>query len=98
LVGAIKSAINLNLPYSKILFALVCGFHFKATDENGMIFKYDLDFFNRYENHTALILTNVCGFNPESNNEIFNKVNLIENQLMNKSFNNNSFIDFLDIN
>ena len=35
LAGAIKSALELNLPYEKILYALVCGCHFRAKDEDG---------------------------------------------------------------
>ena len=33
LSGAIRSAISFNTPYDKILFALVCGCHFRAKDE-----------------------------------------------------------------
>ena len=66
LAGAIKEAINLELPYDKILYALICGFHFRAKDENGNMLREDTDFLNRYQGEFISILKTVSGFD-ESN-------------------------------
>jgi mannitol-1-phosphate 5-dehydrogenase len=44
LVGAIRLAQEMNVPYNKILYALVCGFRFRATDEEGKLFPADAEF------------------------------------------------------
>jgi mannitol-1-phosphate 5-dehydrogenase len=35
LAGAIHLALEVKLPYDRILFSLICGCYFRATDENG---------------------------------------------------------------
>jgi len=44
LAGAVHLAINEQLPYDKIMEALVAGFHFRATNEKGNMFPSDLKF------------------------------------------------------
>jgi mannitol-1-phosphate 5-dehydrogenase len=44
LSGAIKLAIELKLPYDKILHVLVCGAFFRANDENGGRLPQDIRF------------------------------------------------------
>ena len=49
LAGAINAAVDLNLEYDKILFALVCACHFRATDEEGKMLKEDVKFARYYD-------------------------------------------------
>ena len=60
------------MPYNKILFALICGAHFYATDENGQPFPQD-DHFARTLKAKGLdfILQNVCGFDPIDHPDVF---------------------------
>jgi hypothetical protein len=67
LAGAIKSALENNLPYDKILFALVCGCHFKAKDEEGNIFKPDFDFIESLSKEFEMTLIKNLGFDPVAN-------------------------------
>lgn len=62
LAGAIHLARELNLPYHLILKALVCGCHFKATDQEGKRLQSDLEFDKIYEKGIRMVLTNICGF------------------------------------
>jgi mannitol-1-phosphate 5-dehydrogenase len=81
LAGAIKSALDNDLLYDKILFALVCGCHFKAKDQEGNMLKEDIEFFNHYKNDIKSILTNVCGFNKIQNPQLFVEAEIINNYL-----------------
>jgi mannitol-1-phosphate 5-dehydrogenase len=78
LAGAIKTAIAFNLPYDKILFALVCGFHFRATDEQGRMLPEDAGFARLYEKGVNEVLSTICGFDQIQNNVIFEEVQAIE--------------------
>ncbi len=49
LAGAIRLAIEQHLHFGHILEALVAGFHFRATDENGNLFPADKQFFQELE-------------------------------------------------
>lgn len=62
LSGAIRLAIDFGLPYDRILYALVCGFHFRAKDEQGNMFPDDLEFVKYYDMGIETVLTRVCGF------------------------------------
>jgi mannitol-1-phosphate 5-dehydrogenase len=64
LAGAIRSAIAYDLPYQQILFALVCGFHFRATDESGTLFPKDTEFIQHVKQGIPHVLANICGFDP----------------------------------
>jgi mannitol-1-phosphate 5-dehydrogenase len=83
LSGAIKSAIELDLPFEKILYALICGCHFRAKDESGNMLKEDVEFDNRYRGDIKSILTEVCGFNKTNNNQIFQEAETIDRILKN---------------
>jgi len=78
LSGAIKVALDMNLPYGKLLYTLVCGCHFRAKDEDGNMFKGDLEFVNRYQNDIQSILTTVCGFNEIVNKQLFQEAEAID--------------------
>lgn len=83
LAGAIKVALELNLPYGKILYALVCGCHFRAKDEEGNMFAADIEFGEYYENGIKSVLLKLCGFNEIQNRELFIEAETIEMQLRN---------------
>ncbi|MDD4645155.1 MAG: hypothetical protein PHY99_04125 [Bacteroidales bacterium] len=82
LVGAVKAAISLGLPYDKILHALVCGFHFRATDESGNLYPEDARFIQFYQQGTDHVLTGICGFDPTRENELYHEVRAIDKQLI----------------
>lgn len=70
LAGAIKLAVEMNLPYDKILKALVCGCRFRATDENGKLLASDIEFAKIYETGIRNVLTCICGFNEIQDNQV----------------------------
>jgi mannitol-1-phosphate 5-dehydrogenase len=78
LAGAIKAAIELNLPYDKILYALICGCHFRTKDEFGYMLKEDVEFVNRYQNDIKSVLTEVCCFNEIENSKLFQEAEAID--------------------
>lgn len=82
LAGAIKTALDYDLPYDKILFALICGCHFKGKDQEGNMLKEDVEFFCQYENDIKSILTEVCGFNEIQNPKIFREAEVINQGLI----------------
>ncbi|GAH49350.1 unnamed protein product, partial [marine sediment metagenome] len=62
LVGTIKKGLKHNMNVDKILYALVCGFYFRATDKSGAMFDRDIEFVSKYFNNgIEYILVNVCG-------------------------------------
>lgn len=81
IAGAIKEAIGFNLPYDKILFALVCGFHFRATDENGEMLPHDIQFVKIFEKGIDHILSSVCGFDPADHARIFDEARAMDQRL-----------------
>jgi len=64
-----------------ILCALICGCHFKAKDEDGMMLKEDVEFVYRYENDIKLIPTEACGFNESERSELFLEAEKIDTYL-----------------
>lgn len=62
LAGAIKLAIEMNLPYQKILKTLVCGCRFRAAGEDGKMLQSDIEFAQIYETGIRNVLTGICGF------------------------------------
>jgi mannitol-1-phosphate 5-dehydrogenase len=83
LAGAIRAAIEFNLPYENILYALVCGCHFRAVDEDKKMLREDLDFVNRFQDDIISILKNVCGFNETTHKHLF-----LESEVMDKRLRN----------
>lgn len=81
LSGAIRLALELGLPYDRVLFALVCGCHFRAKDEDGYMLKDDVEFINHYHNNLKLILTEVCGFSESEHIELFLEAEKIDTYL-----------------
>lgn len=79
--GIINLALTDDLPFNKILFALICGCYFRAKDENGLMLKDDIDFVNRYNSNIDNILSNICGFEYASVRKIFTEAKIIEKQI-----------------
>jgi mannitol-1-phosphate 5-dehydrogenase len=73
LVAPIKEAIRSDLPYDRILYALVCGFYFRAKDETGSYHPADLKFYDNFKPDIEYLLTKVCNLNHEKNKELFRK-------------------------
>mgnify|MGYP001040111569 CR=1 FL=1 len=74
LVGAIKMGLKHNMNIDKILYALVCGFYFRATDESGKMFERDIEFVEKYfKKGIKYILVNACGFDCYKHSYVFEK-------------------------
>ena len=81
LAGAIHTAIKLNLPHDKILFALVCACHFRAKDENGRLPREDKEFSRIYEKGLGTVLQSVCGFDPDRDRQVFRNALIVEERI-----------------
>jgi mannitol-1-phosphate 5-dehydrogenase len=79
LVGAIRLAQEMNSPYDKLLYALVCGCRFRATDENGKMHPADEKFSRLYQTGLKNILTRMCGFDPEKDKTLIEEAERISN-------------------
>jgi mannitol-1-phosphate 5-dehydrogenase len=88
LVGAIRLAVELRLPYDKILFVIACGCNFRRTDEDGKSLPSDLEFFKLREEGIRNILTKVCGFDKINDQQIIIDIEDIERNI--KSYFNQS--------
>lgn len=74
LVGAIKKGLKHNINVDKILYVLVCGFFFRATDESGAMFDRDIEFVTKFfKNGIEHVLVNVCGFDKSKHKDIIAK-------------------------
>jgi len=62
ITGAIKLAREVHQPYGKILYALVCGCHFRQVNEDGNRLVADIEFSKHYAKGLRNILTKTCGF------------------------------------
>ncbi len=87
LAGAIKSAVELNLNYDRILFALVCGCRFRAGDEEGKMLREDAGFAAIYDKGIESVLTDICGFDIKKNKKIFSEAGIIDNSLATNGLN-----------
>jgi mannitol-1-phosphate 5-dehydrogenase len=70
LAGAIHAACDFNLPYDLILYSLVCGCHFNATDESGRTLQSDREFMIIYSKGIKTVMTSICGFDEVVDSEI----------------------------
>ena len=80
LAGAIKLAVEMDLPYQKILKALVCGCRFRATGEDGKMLGSDIEFAEIYKTGIRNVLTRICGFD-----EVRDKVVIEEAEKLDKT-------------
>jgi mannitol-1-phosphate 5-dehydrogenase len=81
LAGAIKLAVEMNLPYQKMLKALVCGCRFRATDENGKMFSADIEFDYIYKTGIRNVLTQICGFDEIMDKQVIEEAEKIDKEL-----------------
>ena len=81
LAGAIHLARELKLPYNLILRALVCGCHFRATDEAGNILPSDREFGAIYAKGIKSVLTSICGFDKVDDHEVITEAIAFDNSL-----------------
>ncbi|KPK84778.1 MAG: hypothetical protein AMS27_09010 [Bacteroides sp. SM23_62_1] len=73
LVSPIHDAVCYGMAYDKILFALICGFYFRAKDEAGNYYPTDEKFFNNFTPDIEKLLINICKFDPENDKQIILK-------------------------
>lgn len=57
--GAIRLAIETKMPYDKILDALLAGFKFDSTDENGLPFAGDAEFISQISCRTDYVINSI---------------------------------------
>ena len=81
IAGAIKLALELGLPYDNILYALVCGCHFRAKGENGQMMESDIEFIKLYEKGLESVLTEVCGFDERQDIKLFGEAENMDKYL-----------------
>jgi mannitol-1-phosphate 5-dehydrogenase len=86
LAGAVHLALDMNLPYEKILFALVCGCRFRAEDEAGNMLPEDIEFRGIYEKGIKYVLTDICGFSETLNKELIAEAGEMDRNLDPASF------------
>lgn len=71
LAGAIHLGIKYNMPYTKILYALICGMYFRAKDEHNQLFPGDSRFAEMIlKENFRNVLKKICGFNPTIHQEV----------------------------
>lgn len=86
LAGSIHLALELNLPFDKILFSLVCGCHFRATDQKGELLPMDTEFSHLYEKGIQSVLTQVCGFKELGNRDLILRAKQLDKNLKRETF------------
>jgi mannitol-1-phosphate 5-dehydrogenase len=88
LAGAIHLALEMNLPFDKIMFALVCGCHFKAADQTGQILAKDYEFSLLYEKGIKSVLIEVCGFDEATYPDLILEAEKLDENLKQGAFRN----------
>ena len=81
LAGAIKLAIEMNLPYHTILKALVCGCRFRATDEDGKMLDSDIKFAQIYKTGIRNVMTQICGFDEIRDKVVIEKADGLDMEI-----------------
>lgn len=70
LSGIIHLAMEYELPTHLILKILVCGCHFKATNQEKQKLSFDIEFEKIYNRGIREILRNICGFDESNTHEL----------------------------
>jgi mannitol-1-phosphate 5-dehydrogenase len=83
IVGAIRVARSVNMPYDSILKVLLSACHFRATDENGRFSTEDTEFIRLYEEGIRNVLIKVCGFIEEIDKDLIDTIETMENNFIN---------------
>jgi hypothetical protein len=81
IAGAIRLALEFNVPYDRILYAMICGCRFRARDELGQMSRDDLEFSQIYTEGIDAVLTRVCCFDPTDHNTLYLQAIEIDNNL-----------------
>jgi mannitol-1-phosphate 5-dehydrogenase len=82
LAGAIREAVKMNLDYDKILFALVCAYHFRATDEEGRMMNEDIKFAQYYSKGIESVLKEICLFDINRDKKLIAEAKEINSQIL----------------
>ncbi len=90
LAGAINLALDNELPYDKILYAYICGCHFRATNEHGDLFLRDKDFIAVAERGVEKVLEKVGGFSPQKDSDLFEQAKDVEATIKNLEHSRNT--------
>lgn len=83
LAGAIEEALEMNVPHDKILYALVCGCHFRAIDEDGNRYKGDIEFDELFKKGIRSVLTHLSGFDETLNGELIAEAEAMDRKVRN---------------
>lgn len=87
LAGAIIKGLKYNMNVDKILYALVCGFYFRAADESDAMFDRDIEFVEEYFNNgIEYVLVNVCGFDKNEHKDIIAKCEKYSEEMVQNSY------------
>ena len=81
LAGAIKLAVEMDLPYNKILKALVCGCRFRATGEEGRMLDSDIEFAQIYKTGIRNVMTQICGFDEINDKEVIEEAEKMDKRI-----------------
>jgi len=84
LVGTIRLAQEMNSPYDKILYALICGCRFKAKDENEKMHPKDESFSQLYQSGLKNVLSKICKFDEISDKKLIEGAEKIDNLIFEK--------------
>ncbi|WP_372948822.1 hypothetical protein [Mariniphaga sp.] len=84
LVGAIRLAQEMNVPYDKILVALIYGCRFRATDEKGKMHPADENFSQLYQTGLKNVLAKICTFDIITDSGLIEEAERIEKRLLTK--------------
>jgi len=63
----------LDLPVNKLLYVLVSGFYFRATDEKGNMHPNDVKFYNNFVPEIEILLERICKFDPVLHQGLFTR-------------------------
>jgi mannitol-1-phosphate 5-dehydrogenase len=81
LVGAIRLAEEMDVPFDLILETLVSACHFRANDENGKMFPADIVFAETCRKGIHQVLTGICGFNRVGDQQLIIQAEDLEKYL-----------------
>jgi len=87
LVGAIKLAIEMNLPYRKILKVLICGCRFRSSAEDGKMLQADIEFTSIYETGIRNVMIRICGFDEIRDEAIIQEAEKMDKEIASLSIN-----------
>ncbi len=73
LAAPLRIAYDNNLPYSGILYVILCALHFNATDEGGNVLEKDKLFADHINKGWKHVLSTTCGLSPTKHKTIFEK-------------------------